>query len=147
VTLGALILGRYMKLYTFHVQHNTSWCFKCKIHFLASSVRKMYIHVHTGIYCHVRIQTKVTTTFHFESGLIRLATPTSYQSTLEPFIACSMLPLPVSATVRPPRLGLPRPNCHSQGLTSLTLLPRLPSDAAALAQPNGMQESLRSLNL
>ncbi len=41
-TLGASILGRYMEVYTSHVQNNTSWCFKCKIiHFLASSVRKM----------------------------------------------------------------------------------------------------------
>ncbi len=32
-----------------------------------------------------------------------------------------------SSTVRPPRRGLPRPNCHSHGLTSYTLLPRLPS--------------------
>ncbi len=44
-----------------------------------------YIQVYS-IYCHVRIHTKVTTTFHFESGLIRLATPMSFQSTLEPFI-------------------------------------------------------------
>jgi hypothetical protein len=72
-TLGALILGRYMEVYTSHVQHNTSWCFKCKIiHFLASSVRRMYIQVYTGIYSHVCIYTKVTTTFHLESGSIRL---------------------------------------------------------------------------
>jgi hypothetical protein len=120
-TLGALILGRYMEAYTFHVHHNTSWCYKCNIiHFLASSERKMYIHVHAGIYCHVRINKKVTTTFqcfHFESGLIRLATPTSFQSTLEPVIACSILPL---RNILHPggACGLPRPNCHSQGLTS-----------------------------
>ena len=43
-TLGASILGRYMEVYTSHVQHNTSWCFKCKIfHFSASYVRTMYI--------------------------------------------------------------------------------------------------------
>ncbi len=45
-TLGASILGRYAEVYTSHVQHNTSWCFKRKIiHFLASSVRRMYIQV------------------------------------------------------------------------------------------------------
>jgi hypothetical protein len=71
ITLGASILGRYMEVYTSHVQHNTSLCFKCKIiHFLASSVRRMYIQVYTGIYCHVRIYTKATTTFHLESGSI-----------------------------------------------------------------------------
>jgi hypothetical protein len=48
---GVSILGRYMEVYTSHVtvQHtgNTSCCFKCKIiHFLASSVRKMYMQVH-----------------------------------------------------------------------------------------------------
>ncbi len=36
---------------------------------------------------------KVTTTFHFESGLIRLAMQASFPSMLEPFIANSFLPL------------------------------------------------------
>jgi hypothetical protein len=120
---GGIILGGYMEVYTSHVQHNTSWCFKCKITYvLASSVRTMYIHVHAGIYCHVRIHTKVKATFHFESGLIRLETPTSFQSTLDPFIVCSNAAAfflsAVSFTFRPPRCGLQRPNCHSQGLTS-----------------------------
>ena len=37
---------------------------------------------------------------------------------------------------RPPMRGLPRPNCHSDGLTSYTLLPSRPSAAAASAVPN-----------
>ncbi len=37
---------------------------------------------------------------------------------------------PVFSTDRPPRRGLPRPNCHSHWFTSYTLLPRLPSAAA-----------------
>ena len=53
----------------------------------------------------------------------------------------------VSLTVRPPRRGLPRPNCHSQGLTSYTLLPRLPSAAAESAQPYGKPESFRTVAL
>ena len=36
---------------------------------------------------------KVTTTFHFKSGLIRLAMPASFPSTLELFLACSFVPL------------------------------------------------------
>jgi hypothetical protein len=100
-----------MEVYTIHVKRNTSWCFKGKIiHFLASSVRKMYIQVHTGIYCHVRIYTKVTTTYHFESGLIRLAMPTSFQSTVIPRLslssrAASFLSA-VSSSLRPPRRGV-----------------------------------------
>ncbi len=100
---------------------------------------------------------KVTTTFHFKSGLIPLALPTSFPSTLELFLACSFVPLSslldcqsavcLTGSVRPPRRGLPRPNCHSQGLTSYTLLPRLPSAAAESAQPCGKPESLRLLNM
>ncbi len=46
-------------------QHILVLGFKCKIiHFLASSVRRMYIQVYTGIY----IYTKVTTTFHAVSA-------------------------------------------------------------------------------
>ena len=41
----------------------------------------------------MNIHTKVTATFHLDSGFIRgLATPTSVPSTLEPFIAYSILP-------------------------------------------------------
>ncbi len=36
---------------------------------------------------------KVTTTYHFESSLIRLAISASFPSMLEPFIANSFLPL------------------------------------------------------
>lgn len=53
----------------------------------------------------------------------------------------------VCLTVRPPKRGFPRPNCHSHGLTSYTLLPRLPSTSAESAQPNGKPETLRLLNL
>jgi hypothetical protein len=38
-------------------------------------------------------------------------------------------------TYRVPRRGLPRPNCHSHGFTSYTLLPRLPSAAAVSQMP------------
>ncbi len=48
----------------------------------------------------------------------------------------------VSSIVRPPKRGLPRPNIHSHVLTSLTLLPRLPSSAAASAHPAGKHELL-----
>jgi hypothetical protein len=48
----------------------------------------------------------------------------------------------VSSTVRPPRHGLPLPKFHSQVLTSYTLLPHLPSEAAKSAQPMGNPETL-----
>jgi hypothetical protein len=114
-------------------QHITSWCFKCKIiHFLASSVRNMYIQVH-GIYCHVRIHTKVTTTFHFESGLIRLATLTSFQSKLEPFIACSILPLCSILHRQTTQAGLAAPQLPQPGVNLKDIAVRLPSSAAASA--------------
>ena len=63
----------------------------------------MYIQVYTSIdkctlryilrYTFMYAHKKVTTTFHFESGLIRLATLASFPSTLEPFIAYSIHPL------------------------------------------------------
>ena len=47
-----------------------------------------YILVHTFMYTHV----KVTTTFHFKSGLIRLVTPASFPTTLALSVLCSFLP-------------------------------------------------------
>ena len=43
----------------------------------------------------------------------------------------------VSATGRPPRRGLPCPNCHNHWLISYTLLPFLPDSSAASASPCG----------
>ena len=43
--------------------------------------------------------------------------------------------------------GLPRPNCHSHGLTLCTLLPLWPSAAAASAVPNWNALLLRCSNL
>ncbi len=48
-----------------------------------------YIHVQSFMYTH----TEVATTFHFKSGLIRLATPASFPTTLELSLACSIHPL------------------------------------------------------
>jgi hypothetical protein len=63
---------------------------------------------------HTHTHTKVTTTFHFKSGLIRLAMPARFPTTLDPFIAHSFLPL--CSILH--RQTLARPNCHSQGFTS-----------------------------
>ncbi len=57
----------------------------------------------------------------------------------------AMLVRVVSSTLSTHRRGLLRPNCHIHGLTSYTLLQRLPSTAAELAQPIGKPESLRLL--
>ena len=70
-----------------------------------------YIKVYTVIYTHK----KVSTAFHFESGPIRLAMPTSFPSTLEPFIACSFLPISSLLDCQTTQAGLA---AHSQGLTS-----------------------------
>ena len=49
---------------------------------------------------------------------------------------------PVFSTDRPPRRGLPRPNCHSHGFTSYTWLPRWPSAAAESQLPTGKPDLL-----
>ena len=61
-------LGIYMHIKVYTSIHKCTW---------------RYILTYTLMYA----QIKVTTTFHFESGLIRLATQASFQSKLEPFIA------------------------------------------------------------
>ncbi len=66
-----------------------------------------YIQVHTSSswYTH----TKVTTTFHFKSGLIRLATPASFPTTLEVSLACSFLPLSSLLDCQTTQAGLAAP--------------------------------------
>ena len=54
-----------------------------------------------------------------------------------PSFATAMRSSSVSATDRPPRRGLPRPNCHNHCLISYTLLPFLPDSLAASASPCG----------
>ena len=54
-----------------------------------------------------------------------------------PSFATAMRRSSVSATDRPPRRGLPRPNCHSHWLISYTLLPFQPDSSAASASPCG----------
>ena len=54
-----------------------------------------------------------------------------------PSFATAMRRSSVSATDRPPRRGLPRPNCHSHWLILYTLLPFLPDSSAASVSPCG----------
>ena len=54
-----------------------------------------------------------------------------------PSFATAMRRSSVSAIDRPPRSGLPRPNCHSHWLISYTLHPFLPNLSAASASPCG----------
>ncbi len=78
----------------------------------------MYIKVYTVIYLHVRSQ-KVSTTFHFESGLICLAMPASFPSTLEPFIAYSFLPLTALSSLldcQTTQVGLAAPKLPQPGV-------------------------------
>ena len=65
----------------------------------------MYTKVYTPIYSYK----KASTTFHFESGLIRLALPASFPSTLEPFIARSFLPVSSLLDCQTTQAGLAAP--------------------------------------
>ena len=91
--------------------------------------------VHTSIYRYLLV-CNITTPDFIQ---IRLDPPCDAVSSLLLAIVCSI--------VRPPKRGLPRPNCHSHRFTSYTSLSRLPSTAAESAQPNGKPESLRLLNM
>ncbi len=122
-------------------------------------VCSMYIHVHEFIYLYVHctytcidvnicldtVQTRLcsfTTTLHFPSGPISLATPASLSSEQEQLLLSSLLLAPVFSTDRPPRRGLPRPNCHSHKFTSYKLLPRRPSATAVSQLPTGKPDVL-----
>jgi hypothetical protein len=69
-----------------------------------------HILVHTFIYTH----TKVTTTFHFKSGLIRLAMPASFPTTPERSLACSFLPLSSLLDCQTTQAGLAAPKLPQQ---------------------------------
>ncbi len=58
---------------------------------------------------------KVTITFHFKSGLIRLAIPASFPSMLELFLACSFLPLSSLLDFQTTQAGLAAPNATARG--------------------------------
>ena len=112
-----------------------------------SLVKYKYILVHTGIYRYVLVHTSKTqqTSFaHAPSSLRRLRV--SAERLAWPFLTV-FLRMEVSSTVRPPRRGFPLPKFHSQVLTSDTLQPLLPSEAAGSAQPKGNPEPLLLLNL
>ncbi len=102
-----------------------------------------YILVYTGIYFYIVEK-------NGKLHLIMCRPPSrAYESA--DCLAWSFLPVfsltAVSSTVRPPRRGLPRPKFHSHVLTSYTLLPRLPSEAAVSANIMGKTELLCLLNL
>ena len=76
----------------------------CSVHHILPQSKVKYYCIYLvlgtlGIYQYIPVQTCTyihtwfTTTLHFESGSIRLATPTSLQSTLVSFIAGSVLPV------------------------------------------------------
>ena len=99
--------------------------------------------VHTGTYQYIPVRTDIdihkTHALHFDDALaafLRRRVSTAR-------LTCSSCPAlfltAVSATERPPRRGLPRPNIQSQWLTSYTLLPRLPSTPACCTGACGAQ--------
>ena len=138
-------------MYT-HVHVYTCTCFYIM-------VCSMYIHVYAYIYlyihgtytylhiyiCTYHVHTRsysLATTLHShqaQSALRRrrVSAPRRFRS----FRAASFLSS-VFSTDRPPRRGLPRPNCHSHAFTSYTLLPRRPSAAAESQVPTGKPDLL-----
>ena len=75
----------------------------------------MYIKVYTVIYLFVHLQ-KITTTFHFKSGFIRLAMQASFPSTLELFLACSFVPLSSLLDCQTTQAGLAAPKLPQPGV-------------------------------
>jgi hypothetical protein len=82
------------------------------MHILVNTSMIKYNKVYTVIYAHK----KVSTTFHFESGLIRLEMPASFPSTLEPLIACSFLPLSSRLDCQTTQAGLAAPKLPQPGV-------------------------------
>ena len=82
----------------------------------------MYIQVYTFMIKYTKVYTpiysykKASTTFHFESGLIRLVLPASFPSTLEPFIARSFLPVSSLLDCQTTQAGLAAPKLPQPGV-------------------------------
>jgi hypothetical protein len=82
----------------------------------------MYIQVYTFMIKYIKVYTviyaykTVSTFIHFESGLIRLAMPASFPSTLEPFVACSFLPLSSPLDCQTTQAGLAAPKLPQPGV-------------------------------
>jgi hypothetical protein len=106
--------------------------YKCTYMFMNSNLCMYIVHTPMLIYVSTLYKHRLcsfTPTLHFTislaSGPISLATPASLSSAQarEPLLPSSCLPgrqAPVFSTDRPPRRGLPRPNCHSHWFTSYT---------------------------
>ncbi len=104
-----------------------------------------YILVHTRTYLYILVHTR--TYYHTtqctsnQAGFALRWRTVAAARLCHALLTASFLSV-VSSMVRPPRRGLPSPNCHSHGLTSQLLLPSYQSVAAASAQPYGKPESL-----
>ena len=116
---------------------------------MTSNIKKFIVQitqVHTGTYWYIPVRTGIDInhlhSLHFDDALaafLRRRVSTAR-------LTCSSCPAlfltALSATQRPPRQGLPRPNIQSQWLTSYTLLPRLPSSLAVSVLPMGKADPL-----
>ena len=84
--------------------------------------------VHTGTYWYIPVRTGIdinhTRTLHFDDALAAFLRRRVSTARLTCSSCLALFLTAVSATERPPRRGLPRPNIQSQWLTSYTLLPR-----------------------
>jgi hypothetical protein len=107
-----LLPGWYMEVCTCHVMCNISWCPKPELKnpvFRMCWTRTNMVHTYTYKYMLVHTHTKVTTTFHFKSGLNCLATPASFPTTLELSLAWSFLPLSSLLDCQTTQAGLAAP--------------------------------------
>jgi hypothetical protein len=94
-----------------------------KILFLECARRTRYTQAHASTYWYIlsRTHTKVTTTFRFKSGIIRLAMPACFPTTLDPFIARSFLPLCSILPRQNTQAGLAAPKLPQQGVNLIDI--------------------------
>ncbi len=129
-------------VYAFNDMHIHSICT-----FIFTFMCMQYVHTRSLInifvctwYRHVYTASRPHFTSHQAQSALQCLR-VSAQHRLSSFRAASFLSS-VFSTDRPPRSGLPRPNCHSHRFTSYTLLPHLPSAASVSQVPAGKTDLL-----
>ena len=122
-----------------------------RMRFNLKKIKVQISQVHTGTYWYIPVRTDIdihkTHVLHFDDALAAFLRRRVSTARLTCSSCLALFLTAVSATERPPRRGLPRPNIQSQWLTSYTLLPRLPSSLAVSALPMGKADPLCLLNL
>ena len=124
---------------------------RMRSNFKKVKVQISQVHTQAGTYRYIPVRTGIdinhTRTLHFDDALAAFLRRRVSTARLTCSSCLALFLTAVSATERPPRRGLQRPNIQSQWLTSYTLLPRLPSALAVSALPMGKADPLCLLNL